>query len=422
MIDYVKLSTRVRDVAAYKEKSRLSFTQEVDTRTGEVIRPVSIAEVDNMEFHLYDSGYYLIKGSIHKFHNGGLYNHNDFNLRDFYSAVQDLSSLLQVDLWQCRLDALEVGVNITPVVSTTEFLANTYMHGRKPFKNVSLGERGDYRQAAYQDYWVKIYDKGAQYNLPNQLMRFELKFRSDELRRKSLKYVSDLKQMEVIDRLGELLAMKFDQNVFIEPSLSEDILPLKLREKILPMKNPRYWYDLAANPSSKNIYRQRVDMLSKLQSDLTENVKAQTLQRIKCKWADLIQEKHHLGEEKGKFSTSVIDLKIPRKRSCLVTGLDISMQKDESQFLFTTGVKYYRNHQPGIYADLECRLSHKWDNASEDVRCREIAHSIRNEYHNRRRNLIAQQSAHRNYPSLFGNSSFEDPNLIDRYGLAFNNR
>jgi len=417
MIDYVKMSTHIRDVEGYKKESQMLFTQNVETRTGEITSPFSRAKLDNMDIFLSDKGYFEIKGSIHKYFNGGSHNHNDFSTRNFYSAIQRLSKLLQIDLWQCKLDALEVGVNITPAICTTEFLNCTYMHRRKPFKNVSMGEGGDYRQAEYKDYWVKIYDKGAQYNLAKQLLRFELKYRADELRRMNLNHMCDLRKIEVIDMLGELLSHKFDQIVFLEPTLIEDHLPLRYREKLLLWKNPRYWNDLAINPPSKNSYSREVALLNDIQSILTDSVKADTMQRIKYKWGELVDDANLSGLDMGKISTSYIVPKIPAKKSCLVTGLDISMQKESSRFLYNTGVMYYHEHHPEIYGQLEERLNSTWYQEPIEVLCREIAHSIRNEYHNRRRELIAQQSAYRSYPTLFKNSDQENDALLDKYGI-----
>jgi hypothetical protein len=94
------------------------------------------------------------------------------------------------------------------------------------------------------------------------------------------------------------------------------------------------------------------------------------------------------------------------------------MQKEESMFLFTTGVLYYHDHHPEIFKDLESRLSPRWDQASLEARCYEIAHSIRNEYHNRRRSLKSQRMSYNQYPTLFESSNLEEESLIAQYNIV----
>jgi hypothetical protein len=72
--------------------------------------------------------------------------------------------------------------------------------------------------------------------------------------------------------------------------------------------------------------------------------------------------------------------------SCKVTGLDISMQKETSEFLCTTGVKYYYENKPKTYKELEKRLSQRWKDKPLKIQFQEIAHSIRNEYFNQKNN------------------------------------
>lgn len=77
-------------------------------------------------------------------------------------------------------------------------------------------------------------------------------------------------------------------------------------------------------------------------------------------------------------------------RRCIVTGLDISMQKRNSSYLCFSGLKYYLTHAPKIYRELEKRyLTTKAKDKDLDTQIYYIAHNIRNTktniIHNRRR-------------------------------------
>jgi hypothetical protein len=72
-------------------------------------------------------------------------------------------------------------------------------------------------------------------------------------------------------------------------------------------------------------------------------------------------------------------------RKCIMTNINITMQKDESKFIFITGLNYYREHDPNLYEKL---LREFW---SDDCRSKKdddlhkiISHNIRNRYNNNR--------------------------------------
>jgi hypothetical protein len=88
-------------------------------------------------------------------------------------------------------------------------------------------------------------------------------------------------------------------------------------------------------------------------------------------------------------------------RRCLVTGLDISMQKEDSKFLCTSGVNYYQEYQPETWEELKKRLSPKWKDAPTEKQIEEIHHSIRNEYHNKKNNTKRSIAKVTSHPSLF---------------------
>ena len=68
----------------------------------------------------------------------------------------------------------------------------------------------------------------------------------------------------------------------------------------------------------------------------------------------------------------------PSKRICIISGLNISMQKKGSFLLSITGLKYYFNTDKKIYNEIKRQyLTDKWLNSSFDIQIKEIAHNIR---------------------------------------------
>lgn len=78
-------------------------------------------------------------------------------------------------------------------------------------------------------------------------------------------------------------------------------------------------------------------------------------------------------------------------KTCKITGLNISMQPDNSKFLSRTGVEWYYRNDPELYKKLlEPRLQEHWKKEPLEVQFREIAHIIRDEDSNRRHSARRQ--------------------------------
>jgi len=109
------------------------------------------------------------------------------------------------------------------------------------------------------------------------------------------------------------------------------------------------------------------------------------------------------------------------EKQCLVTGLDISMQKITSKFMSISGIKFYKKNYPEIYKELKKRLSDKWKNESLEIRFKEIAHSIRNEYFNKlnnsRNNTKRSINKILSMPSLFDNRLLIDKRKLQIAGM-----
>jgi hypothetical protein len=72
-------------------------------------------------------------------------------------------------------------------------------------------------------------------------------------------------------------------------------------------------------------------------------------------------------------------------RVCKVTGLNISMQRDDSLMISHVGLKYYLSNEPQKFNELrQSFLSDNWREADLKTQIRELAHNIRNNDSNQR--------------------------------------
>jgi hypothetical protein len=80
------------------------------------------------------------------------------------------------------------------------------------------------------------------------------------------------------------------------------------------------------------------------------------------------------------------DIKDQFVKECEVTGLDISMQKEDSSTLSSTGLKYYYKIDIEVFLRIKKEyLSINWVDSDFQKQIEEIAHNIRNYKGNKKR-------------------------------------
>lgn len=111
--------------------------------------------------------------------------------------------------------------------------------------------------------------------------------------------------------------------------------------------------------------------------------------------------------------------KTPYSKTCPVTGLDISMQPNNSKFLSYTGVKWYYEHDQKTFETiLAPRLTDSCKTKDILIQFKEIAHSIRNVDSNPRNNTRrAIRKLLNENDSLFNNLQLIDRNKLKEAGL-----
>lgn len=71
------------------------------------------------------------------------------------------------------------------------------------------------------------------------------------------------------------------------------------------------------------------------------------------------------------------------QKQCIVTNLNISMQKVDSILLSHTGLRYYYKTDKKIFNEVKNKyLSKLWIDADHETQIKEIAHNIRHKHSN----------------------------------------
>lgn len=309
---------------------------------------------DNIKIKYFvDSGLITLQGSLHKYFNDGLHNHNLFTYENYLNALKRLKNEFAVSPENLYIQNLEYGVNIKPPIRINKILDNLLMHLNAKAESLINNKRGYYKQFEHDKYIIKAYDKRKQFKLKSELMRFEIKVNnwSENRLKHGIKTLADFNKSDKTIFVNNLVD-KWNEIIFYDPTIN-------CLGKWDKYSNQNFWSD--------------------------EKIKKQKSKHVK-RLNDLIQ--NHSNNIKGQISNLIIEnikgvqnSDFSKKRTCKLTGVDISQQQKESFLLSHTGLKHLRQTNYQAYNRLkDIFLSQRWETSSTQTQIKEIAHNIRSKY------------------------------------------
>lgn len=244
---------------------------------------------NHCKFSITNNKYINFSGSLHEYHNNGT-NHNDFTFSDLINVVTDLHQKFNLNPFLDHIHNLEFGVNITLPFKTKTFLNSIISFKGNEYELRRYKGKGYMIKFSFDQYELKIYDKGFQYQLPDEVLRFEIKVTTMQfLKAKGIliKTTSDLLNPDLHKRLGNLLIDFFKQLVVYDYSIKQSLQLKKGELNLLKEgQNPKYWSNLKEqNPET---YKKRLARFRELiVKHGKENIQATVLELIKNKWENL---------------------------------------------------------------------------------------------------------------------------------------
>ncbi len=214
MIDFIKLLYVQSNISAFLDiHKRTPQTIQHTPDTGEITFPYSF------EYELYkiviryselQQLYFVeISGSLHKnFYRGA--NVERFTFENLKCEIQKLCNGLQLHPEKLTIQNLEIGVNICTPFAPYEYLnQNLLLFSTKPFKPYKKSSDGKELGFFCEGLpIIKLYDKGKQYNLHNNLMRFEVRYKkTTPLNKLGIYTLNDLLNINNIKKLGAILPL-----------------------------------------------------------------------------------------------------------------------------------------------------------------------------------------------------------------------
>ena len=198
-----------------------------------------------------------LQGSVHKYRNLGKHNYNDFRAVDVAEVVHELESNLKIDLYSTLLNNVEFGVNVVLPFGVHVVLDNLITYKGQPFER--FVDKGiSYYQCKLSKFIIKIYDKGKQFNLPDNVLRFEVKVTAMqylETKGVKLRHLSDLLNMGIYEPLGNILTEVFEGILFGDNGINESDLTDKEDKIYLRGSNSKTWTPQKGEKERKRLQR-----------------------------------------------------------------------------------------------------------------------------------------------------------------------
>lgn len=217
MFDYLKMSACLSsfDIDLITNPL-LEFTTEVNDQTGELKNSIYKADYRSFTIWIYPSGRVEMKGSIHKQFAGGA-NHSDFTIENLKIAIKEFETDLRISASAINIHNIEIGVNLKVSFRPGLLLDNLIVYKNSPFNSMRVIGRGHGKDIYKSHYAVKIYSKGLQYGLLENVVRFEKKIFKLQALKAGKIVLSDLLSTPFIDHCKVQLMDCIESIIISEP-------------------------------------------------------------------------------------------------------------------------------------------------------------------------------------------------------------
>jgi hypothetical protein len=349
MIDYINIEIINTAPEILTNNRLLNFGNMVNTESGEVIQKRhgylnKVAMYKNLKIEISTNlktkfSTINITGSIHKYAQNNT-NHQDFNFANVKETINELCNTLHLNPSNCLLHHIEFGLNINPVHSTTDILNSIILCKGIDYEKKEFNNTGYLKSFEFSQYKIKIYDKGKQYDLNNNLLRFEVKVqRMQYLHSKGIKIntLYDLTTSLFYTDLLKVIISNIDNILFYDYRI-EQLQILNKNHLLIMAKgaNPQYWIKLKNLVSANTFYKKVNEFKNLVSKYAPTDLQTELKNIVETKWNNLLNTCTNLPSVENnkvvRIYTNIVSKNIQPPKYCLSCGKDISHQKSNSKY------------------------------------------------------------------------------------------
>lgn len=349
MIDYIK--TSIQTTPEYLlSNPNLNFGANTNLQTGEVLNNrygyiTQVAQFGAMQISIStntQTNYTKIElsGSIHKHTQQGT-NYSKFTYNDICNAIHAICEITQLQPDKFIIRHIEYGVNINTAHSPANLLKSIIAYKGKGYEIREYKGNGYMKRFCLSQYDVKIYDKSKQYNLPFDVLRYELKvFKMQVFARQNihLQTFTDLLNFDTYTQLHATLIESIGNLYMFDYRINTAAIKNRLHRLVLTEgMNTEFWAKYRTAHSAKG-YKKKVQRFNELVKQYApDNLQTYLLNEISNKWHELQHSTPNLPNVENATVTNIYPLIVgknivPIKRYCKTCGREITNQKTNSVF------------------------------------------------------------------------------------------
>jgi hypothetical protein len=391
MVDYIKLLLQEIDVNKLTSNRQLDFIRDFSESTGE-ISTKRIAKFHYCKITVYDSGIVLFQGTIHKMFNSikgikapnyNKENYKGFNGNDFtFDNILEVKKIL-CNLFDCRpkqmiFQNIEFGINCQLDINIDLFIKGLLYH-----RGIYFEHKFDrsYGEVIHQRFRIKIYNKGKQYGMLENVIRLELSVnKMEEIEEVKLNSFEDI-ITTTLNLLNKALLKRLDEVMHYDYTLKKKELSKSNNRLVNLYSDPNYWLHIL-KPKERHRQKERLKKITANHSDNTFNTIKKELVK-KCSILNLLSKT----KECSIINYSNIELNILHtySKKCPITGIDLKLEKGNVRYIRTATIRNLKNNnEPKYFEICSLFLNNSKPNHTkyESNIVNHLAKQIRNRYYN----------------------------------------
>ena len=292
--DFVKFQVLHYNPDLLIKNPLLDFEGKHSVSTGEIYNDKGCEATYNfMKFKIQRNNYITVSGSLHKYWNANngitapLYqlkkledkgfNGNTFGILQLYEVLDDFKNSFEIDMEHTTMLQYEHGLNLQIKHSPTKILRNLFLHhGKQP----NGRHNGYYKEFEHYKCSLKVYDKGKQYLMDDNVLRIENHYKgSTILKTKGLFSLHDLTNTNVLKAFNDDLISNWSRVLIYDYTMNKKALTIKEQNQVLSFSNPNYWCNMSPTnrTRSKKKFKQLTQNHSQnIQDDINQQMKIQS--------------------------------------------------------------------------------------------------------------------------------------------------
>jgi hypothetical protein len=267
MFDFIKLKVNdLSTIERLRNNSKLNFKTEVSVGTGEEVSSVKRAHYKTLRFELIDypnRTMLYIGGSLPKYATG-VNNYINMPITDAWQMLQKLATEFDLDMLTTKVIKLEWGLNIAlPISVFVDRLLNNMLvyKGRMPSREV-FKNGGMMYVIDLNEFSIKIYNKSAQQNTHDNVLRQEIKIKTKAtLNRMGIYTMADLFDTKALSAIHEKLLDVDEHLIFYDYNIQVKDVSKRTIPMFLEYNNSPAWMNLMQN--NPELYRKKKKSFAK---------------------------------------------------------------------------------------------------------------------------------------------------------------